>query len=130
MRNALCEQICQQVCAIGGTAVRCPGSGVILINGNITAKVTFSTGRLWRTDQTVWTIVLGRRSTADILIIARLNPPHRSVFDYYVVPAFSQLHGALHARKEGNAPFFDIHHFTTLQPLIEMFRRYPIVGHS
>jgi DNA invertase Pin-like site-specific DNA recombinase len=126
MRNTLCDEICDQIRAIGGSAERRPGPGVMLINGNITAKVTFSTGRLSGTAQTVWTLVLGKRPTADILIIARLHPPHRSILDYYVVPAFSQLHGALHARTENNAAFLDLYHLFALQPLIETFRRYPM----
>jgi len=123
MRNMLCDEICDQVRAVGGTAERRPSLGVILVNGNITAKVTFSTGRLWRISQTVWTLVLGKRPTADILIIGRLNPPHRSIMDYYVVPAFSQLRGALHVRMENNAAFLELYRFATLQPLIETFRR-------
>jgi DNA invertase Pin-like site-specific DNA recombinase len=129
MRKTLCDEICDQIRAVGGSAELRPGPGSMLINGNISAQVTFSTGRLWRTSQSVWTLVLGKRPTADILIIARLHPPYRPILDYYVVPAFSQIHGALHVHTENNAAFLDLYHFATLQPLIEIFRRYPM-GHA
>jgi DNA invertase Pin-like site-specific DNA recombinase len=126
MRNALCDGICQQIRAIGGSAERRPGPGMILINGNVTARVTFSTGHLWPTGLTLWTLVLGKRPTTDILIIGRIHPPNPSIFDYYVFPAFSQLHGAFHVRKENKTPFLDLYHFANLGPLVESFGRYPM----
>jgi hypothetical protein len=128
MRDALCNDICIQIRAVDGSAERRPGPGVILINGNITLKVTFSTGHLWRSRGSVemlWTLLFGKRPTADILVIARLLPPEQTIVDYFVVPAVSQLRGALHAKRENNPPFLQLYCFPTLQPLIETFRRYP-----
>jgi len=130
MRNTLCDAICAQIRAIGGYAERRPGPGMILINGNISMQVTFSTGSKcwgnWRPGQTLWTLALGKEPTADIRVIARLLPPDRTVLDYFVIPALSQLHGALHLRRENNDPFLDLYRFPTLQHLIETFRRYPV----
>ena len=127
MRDSLCVEICDQIRAVGGTAAPGSNPGLILVNGNITAKVTFSTGHVWRNGETIWGLVLGKRPSADILIIARLRPPDRSIFDYYVIPALSRLHGTLHVRMQNNAPFLDAYNFSTLQPLIESFRRCPIL---
>ena len=101
-----------------------PGPGAVLINGNITAKVMLSTWRRWYTGLTIWTLVLGKRAAANVVIIARLESPD-SILDYYVVPAFSQLHGVFHVRTDDNAAFLEIYHFATLKPLIEAFGRCP-----
>jgi DNA invertase Pin-like site-specific DNA recombinase len=124
IRNTLCDEICARIRAIGGTAERQPGFGVILVNGNITVQVTFSTGCHWRAGKTVWRLVFGKQPTADILIIARLHPPNQSVSDYYVVPAYSQLHGSVHVREADNVPFIDLYHFATLNSVIETFGRH------
>ena len=92
MRDSLCVEICDQIRAVGGTAAPGSNPGLILMNGNITAKVTFSTGHVWRNGETIWGLVLGKRPSADILIIARLHPPDRSIFDYYVIPRWNDLH--------------------------------------
>ena len=126
MRDALCDRICEQIRAIGGSAERRPGPGVILINGNVAARVTFSTGHLRPTDLTFWTLVLGKQPTTDILIIGRIHPPDPSVFDYYVIPAYSQIRGALHVRAGNSAPFLELYKFGTLEPLIEAFGRCPL----
>jgi hypothetical protein len=126
MRDALCDQICEQVRATGGTAERRPGPGVILINGNVAVRVTFSTGRVRPTWLTLWRLALGKQPTTDILIIGRIQPPDPSVFDYYVIPAYSQIRGALHVRAESGAPFLQLYKFATLQSLIEAFGRCPL----
>ena len=126
MRDALCDQICEQVRAIGGTAERRPGPGVILINGNVAVRVTFSTGRVRPTYLTLWRLALGNQPTADILIIGRIQAPVPSVFDYYVIPAYSQIRGALHVRAESGAPFLQLYKFATLQSLIAAFGRCPL----
>ena len=76
--------------------------------------------------KTSWTLLLGKQPAADVMIIARLNPPARSVLDYFVFPAFSQLRGALHARKKDNDAFLDLYRFDDLQPFINSFRRYSL----
>ena len=96
------------------------------MNGNVTVRVTFSTGHLWPTGLTIWTLVLGKQPTTDLLIIGRIHPPDPSVFDYYVIPAYSQIHGALHVRSENSAPFLELYKFGTLQSLIEAFGRCPL----
>jgi DNA invertase Pin-like site-specific DNA recombinase len=128
MRKALCDEICDKIRASGGTAQRLPRShGVIYVNGNIRVQVTFCTGRQWRTGFTVWTLYLGKQPTADILIIARLHPPIQAVGDYYVIPTCAEFRGVLHVRgTKDNAPFLDPYHFTTLEPVIETFGRFPM----
>jgi len=74
----------------------------------------------------LWTLVLGERFAADILVIVRLQPLKPTILDYFVIPALSQLRGALHVREENNAAFMELYHFTSLRPLIESFRRCPL----
>lgn len=122
MRTTLRDELCAQIRAAGGTAEPRPGAGMMVINGNITAKLTFSTGRVDRTCQTVWNLQLSQRITADILIVARLNPGDRSVLDYCVIPAISGLRRTLHVRKANNPVFLELYCFPTLQPFIETLR--------
>ena len=136
MRNALCDDICAQIRAVNGTAERLPGPGhgLILANGNIRLRVTFTTRRSyrgrWRNGSTLWRLPFGKRRAEDVLVIARLLPPHQAVMDYFVVPAFSQLRGELHCKKENNPPFLQLYRFPALRPLIEVFRRYPVEEQS
>jgi len=46
MRNTLCDDICEQIRAVGGNAERQPGPGILVINGNVRVRVTFSTRTL------------------------------------------------------------------------------------
>jgi len=130
MRDVLCNDICAQIRAVNGTAERIPGPGVILANGNVTLRVKFTIGYVWRgtrrSSQTLWFLPFGKKPTEDILIIARLAATHQMTMDYFVVPAFSQLRGAMHAKKENNPPFMQLYCFATLQPFIETLRRYPV----
>jgi len=137
MRNALCDDLCAQIRAVDGTAERQPGPGhgfghgLILANGNIRLRVTFTTGRCWRgkwrrNGQVLWRLPFGKRPAQDILIIARLLPPQQTIMDYFVAPRFSQLRGNVHAKEENNPPFVQLYWYPTLRPLVEMFRRYPV----
>ena len=123
MRDVLYDRICERVRALGGTAERQPGPGVILINGGITVKVKFATGHVRPTGQKFWTLRLGKRPTNDILIIGRIEPPDPSVLDYYVVPAYSQIRGSVNVHRRSCAPFLEPYHFAALEPLIEAFGR-------
>jgi DNA invertase Pin-like site-specific DNA recombinase len=127
MRATLRDQICAEIRAAGGTAEPGPGAGLMVINGNISAKLTFSSGRVDRTGQTLWTLPLNQRITVDILIVARLKSGDRTVLDYYVIPAISGLHGALSVRTENNPIFLDLYHFPTLQLFVEPLRSYSIL---
>lgn len=126
MRNKLCEEICGQIRAMGGTAERKLGSGILLINGAITVQVTFSTGQTRTEPYMEWVLDLKKAIRADILVIARLCPPSESIFDYYILPAFAAFHGRPHVRKELNAPYLDLYHFNDLNAFIQSFRFYPI----
>jgi Recombinase len=126
MREGVYDDICTQIRAAGGTAERTLAPERILINGNITAKVNLTTGHLFCSGHVRWVLLLGKQPLADIQIFARLEPPHRDILDYFVVPALSQLHGALRPKKENNAPFLDLYRFPTLEPLIKTLGRVPI----
>jgi hypothetical protein len=128
MRDDLCEEICARIRSVGGTAERGSGPGWLLINGNIAVKLTFSTGCSWRAPgRLIWTLVLGKRLSCDVMIIARLCPPRETISDYYVVPACSQLHGALHVHAENNAGFLDLYRSNNLDTFVEAFRRKPLL---
>ncbi len=128
MRDALCEEICARIRIAGGTADRSFGPGWLLINGNITVKITFSTGCSWRTPgRLIWTLVLGKRLNCDVMIIARLCPPRETISDYFVIPACSQLHGGLHVHAEDNAGFLDLYRCKNLDSFIEGFRMKPLL---
>jgi hypothetical protein len=126
IRRVLCDDICQRVQAICGSAERLPVSGTLLLNHNVTVKIVICKGWVRPKLNTSWTLLLGKQPVADVVIIARLNPPARSVLDYFVFPAFSQLRGALHARERDNDAFLDLYRFDDLQPFINSFRRYSV----
>jgi hypothetical protein len=69
------------------------GPGIVVINGIVRLRVTFSTGRARPTPYMEWTLVLEKPLSADIVVIARLCPPSLSILDYYVVPEFWQEQG-------------------------------------
>ena len=128
MRDAVCTDICGQIRAVNGSAELGSAPGVLLVNGNVTLRVKCTTGHSKRGKvrygQMLWLLSFDKREREDILIIARLLPPHQTVMDYFVVPAFSQLRGKMRGKKENNPPFMQVYCFPTLQPLIDTFRRY------
>jgi DNA invertase Pin-like site-specific DNA recombinase len=123
-QKALCDEICAQIRAFGGTA-RYIHSGLMLINGNITVKLRFSTGQVFPSGP-IWIVALGNKVPVDVLIVARLEVPERSILDYFVVPALSGLRGRLRLRKNDNAAFIELYRSSTLAAVIESFRRSPV----
>jgi DNA invertase Pin-like site-specific DNA recombinase len=118
----LCDEICERVRAIGGIAEATPVAGMIRLNQNVTVQIRLR--KCWvRDTRTVWILPLGKRPAADVLIIGRLNPPDRWVQDYFVIPAISQLRGALNSRFKDNVPYLSPYRFDDLKPFIETFRR-------
>jgi DNA invertase Pin-like site-specific DNA recombinase len=122
LNRMLCDSICERVRAVGGTAELLPGFGMIQLNHNVTVRVALR--KCWlREAGMVWVLPLGNHSSADVHIIGRLKPPHRSIMDYFVLPAVSQLHGGLRSQEKESVGYLELYHFRTLQPLIEAFRR-------
>ena len=66
-----------------------------------------------REEGTVWVLPLGKRSRADVLIVGRLKPPERSIMDYFVLPALSQLHGGLRSRAMESVDYLELYHLHT-----------------
>lgn len=130
MRDAVCNNICAQIRVVNGTVVSKLDPGVLVVNGNVTLRVKCATGHFKRGKvrygQMLWLLSFDKGQREDILIIARLLPPHQTVMDYVVVPAFSQLRGQMRGKKENNPLFIQLYCFPTLQPLIETFRRYSV----
>jgi DNA invertase Pin-like site-specific DNA recombinase len=121
LRNAICEEICERVRQIGGRAEKMMVPGMLRLNENVTAKVAIR--KAWiRDGRIVWHLPLGKQPVADILVVGRVNPPEPSIFDYFLVPAFSQLRGGLRARLNESVAYLELYHFKTLDPLIEVFR--------
>jgi DNA invertase Pin-like site-specific DNA recombinase len=123
LRSSTCDDICKGVRAIGGTAENLPIGGMLLLNQNVTIKVCVIKGWVRPKLKTVWRLLLGRQSAADVVIIARLKPPISTILDFFVIPACSQLRGVLTAQEQDNDAFLDIYRFDTLQPFIDSFRR-------
>ena len=125
INKTLCDEICERVRGIGGSAELMPTFGMIRLNGNVTVKVALR--KCWvREEGIVWVLPLGKCSLADVLIVGRLNPPERSIMDYFVLPALSQLHGGLRSRAGESVDYLELYHFQTLERFIETFRRYSI----
>ncbi len=122
LNRMLCDNICERVRAVGGSAELLPGFGMIQLNDNVIVKVALR--KCWlREVGLVWVLPLGKHSPADVHIIGRLKPPHRSIMDYFVLPAVSQLHGGLRSLEKESVSYLELYHFRTLQPFIETFRR-------
>lgn len=125
INKTLCDEICERVREIGGSAEPMPTFGMIRLNGNVTVKVALR--KCWvREEGIVWVLPLGKCSLADVLIVGRLKPPERSIMDYFVLPALSQLHGGLRSRARQSVDYLELYHFQTLQPFIETFRRHSV----
>jgi hypothetical protein len=45
------------------------------------------------------------------------------VFDYFIVPAYSEIRGGLWTRLRHSVPYLELYHHQTLDPLIEAFGR-------
>jgi DNA invertase Pin-like site-specific DNA recombinase len=122
MCKALCDEICERVRAIGGSAETMPMAGMVRLNQNVTVKVALR--KCWvRDTRIVWILPLGKQPSADVLIVGRLKPPERSILDYFVIPAISQLRGPLNSRLKDNVPYLNLYRFDDLQPFIDSFNR-------
>ena len=126
LRREVCNGICEQIRAVGGTAERMHVPGVLLINQSVTVKVFICKGWVRPGLNTIWRLLLGKSAAADLVIVGRLNPPAPSILDYFVVPAFAQMHGALNVRAKDNDAFLDIYRCDDLGTFANAFRRVPI----
>jgi hypothetical protein len=122
IRKSVCDEICACVQQIGGSAEKMSVPGMLRINGNVTVKVALR--KAWDRDgRIVWVLPLGKHPSADVLVVGRLRPPERSVFDYFIIPAYSQLRGGLRSRIKDSVAYLEPYHCKTLEPFIETFRR-------
>ena len=122
LRSDICDEICDGIRLIGGKAEKIPGPGMLRLNDTVTVRVAIR--KAWvRYGRIVWVLPLGKHPAADVTIIGRLKPPERSIFDYFVIPAFSHLRGGLRTRIKRSVAYLELYHFKTLRPLIEAFRR-------
>jgi hypothetical protein len=97
----------------------------MLINGNLTVKLRFATGEVFPSGP-IWNVSLGNKIPVDVVIVARLEVPDRSILDYLVVPALSGLRGRLRLRKSDNPAFIEFYRFSSLAAVIETFRSSPV----
>jgi len=123
LRREVCNRVCEEIQAVGGTAERLHVPGVLLLNQSVTVKVFICKGWVRPGLNTIWRLLLGKSAVADIVIVARLNPPEPSILDYFVVPAFAQMRGALNVLAKDNDAFLDIYRCDDLRPFINAFRR-------
>jgi len=125
IRKALCDDLCERIEAIGGSADRMLVPGMLRINQNVIVKVTVRKAVV-RDGRIVWILPIGKQLAADVLIIGRFRPPEQSILDYFVIPAISQLRGPLNSRMKDNVPYLNLHRFDDLQAFIETFGRQSI----
>jgi DNA invertase Pin-like site-specific DNA recombinase len=128
IKDRICDELCSQIRAVGGRADRPHKDGPVLINGNISVKVSLSTGLAWQTRHVSWTLLLSKPPSADITIIARLNRSDHSIVDFYVFPAIAEVHGAFHVRADNNPAFLELYRFQNLRPFVDCFGSSPIRG--
>lgn len=122
MRNHLCDEICEQVRADGGIAEQQESlPGVVMLNKSVRVRVEFSIGLRRHRQNMEWSLPQHKLGGTDVLIVARLCPPSKSVLDYYVFPAFSGLHSRFRVREDHNARFIDIYRFPDLRAFIRSF---------
>lgn len=122
LRSSVCEEICRGVRALHGTAEPLPEPGVLLLNSNVTVKISLRKAWSGPGLRPRWNLLLGKKFTADVLIVGRLKPPSGSILDFFVVPAVSKLRGALTARERENDGFLEVYRCDTLQTFIQAFR--------
>jgi DNA invertase Pin-like site-specific DNA recombinase len=121
IRRSICEEICAKVNKIGGIAVTTPIRGELRINHNVTVKVAVR--RAWvKAGRETWILFMGKQIPTDILVMARVRPPDKTVLDYFVFPRVSQLRGALRYNDIDSPPYLELCHYRTLDELVEMFR--------
>jgi DNA invertase Pin-like site-specific DNA recombinase len=122
MKGHLCDEICEQVRAFGGIAEhRKDLPGVVVLNKSVTLRVEFSIGLSRHRREMEWSLPQHKLDGVDILIVARLRPPSKSVADYYVFPAFSGLHSRFRVRTDHNPWFIDLYRFPDLAAFVQRF---------
>lgn len=131
LRETLCDELCARIRDIGGEAERGHGYGIVVVNGNIRLRITFSTGSRWHgPDHPEWRLALGTHSATDVTIIARLRQQSHSIMDYFVVPALAQFRGILRVQMAHVSPVLQPYCFENLDSLIESLGRHYISGRS
>ena len=128
LRSAICDEICEKVRAIGGSAEKLSNDGTLLLNQNITITIRVIKGWVRPHLNTIWHLLIGQRPSADVVIIGRLKPPSESILDYFVIPSCSEIRGALAVREKENDAFLELYRLDDLQPFINAFRRYSLRG--
>jgi DNA invertase Pin-like site-specific DNA recombinase len=126
--KGICEVICAGVRSAGGTAKKLPLPHMVLLNGSVTVHVSVCKGWVRHKLNTIWRVLLGKTAAADVMIVARLMPPSRSILDYFVIPSISQLHGAWTVREKDNDPILELYRCNDLQSFIESFRCFSLRG--
>jgi hypothetical protein len=122
LREGVCDEICQRVREVGGTARKTSIHGLLILNGNIKVRVTVRKG-WFQGGRVLAQLPLYERIAADVLVVGRLKPPDESVYDYFVIPTYSQIRGGIRVKLQENAPYLELYHHKTLNSFIETFRR-------
>jgi DNA invertase Pin-like site-specific DNA recombinase len=124
LKRELLDDLACRIRSQGGTATLQPfPPGSMVINEGITLRIMVSRPRTGPQGNAVWAVNLNQQTTVDILIVARIDPGFRSVFDYYVIPRLAELHGIFHIRARGNAAFVDLYRMDSLQAVIDCLTR-------
>jgi hypothetical protein len=122
LREGVCDEICQRVREVGGTARKTIIHGLLILNGNIKVRVTVR--KAWFKDGIIRAqLPLYERIAADVLVVGRLKPPDEAVHDYFVIPTYSRIRGGIRVKLQENAPYLELYHYKTLSSFVETFRR-------
>ncbi len=121
--DKLRDEIAYRIRAVGGAVELLKNASFLRINEGVTVGIMFSRCNTWREGHPRWTLNLGHRNIADVLIIVRLDEFNRSIFDYYVIPKLANLKGKFRIGAKNNAAFLDLYRMNDLRPLINAMRR-------
>ncbi|MBB3933688.1 DNA invertase Pin-like site-specific DNA recombinase [Kaistia hirudinis] len=119
------DEVLAALRAAGASVTLDPETGILTINGEVTAALL-----LCRCTQTAagslrWLIRLDGSEPPDITIAVRMEPGEEAVRDYYLLPALDGRASRLRLA-ERNEASLDTFRFVTLDALYELMRRVPL----
>lgn len=119
------REVLEELQAAGASVILDPETGIVTINGEVTAALL-----LCRCTQTAagslrWLIRLDGPAPPDITIAVRMEPGEETVRDYYLLPSLDGIAARLRLA-ERNEAGLDTYRFATLEALYELMRRVPL----
>lgn len=106
----------------GGETDTEPTTGLMRINGELTASIVLCRCRTLKSGAHRWEIRVQENIAADVIIAARLNHANESVLDYFLFPRLALNRSSL-LLGDHNPAELERYRFDTLDPLYEMASR-------